>query len=735
MNNVMLLQRIDVLEKELKDKDDEIYHFSITDRLTGLYCWDYVLDYLVRLLSARNGDGVGVLLANFDGFRVFNYAHGYKAGDMALARFGENLLRIIPKEMGLVGRFNGETFLMVAPGVTQEDLSKIRDMFYTAVCDIEIKITEPIERTIKPDLTISVGGAVWDGCSIISAKDICRMAEIAVRHAKHSGKNRFIIYQKEMESFYRDSEAEPSLVQELHSALEQGEFEPFYQPLYGVKSGAVTCAEALARWRHPKKGILTPNYFIPFMEANGLILQLDIILFEETCKNVRRWMDERLSVVPICCNFSRAHFLDPNFASNLKAIADKHQVATSYLSVEVTENILIERNDLAIRQLQQLRKYGFAVEMDDFGSGYSSFGSLQSLPIDTIKLDRIFIQRDLNDFKNTTILCAIANIGKALGMTIICEGIETSEQAAFLKTFNCDMAQGFFYARPMELTKFEGILRDIKTEAGDLHRHPNRASRFVEQVVYDYFVKQNFDQLEDDILSDAVWSDVLSGKAVGREQLKRNFEDSIRGQKLSVIFRHISPHQESQAVLVSGEAVLCDQESGESYAFYFFAGCVEQSGRIRLSKFKMDALFEDGFSAFTAPRLQEAGSFSEGATLAPFYDALPLGIIRYDMAGDMIITYMNQEMYRIIGYTPEQFMGELNGNIRTVVHPDDLDEIYQYSCRAMAGEKVAPLCYRFIQRDGTVVRVRYWQYTTQGIDGRPVAQGMYTLLDKGDCNC
>ena len=300
------------------------------------------------------------------------------------------------------------------------------------------------------------------------------------------------------------------MASQIRGALENGEFEPFYQPLYSVQDNIPVSAEALVRWRHPVYGILEPGQFLPLFESSGLIVKLDLYMFECSCRNIRRWLDAGLSVVPVYCNFSRLHFLKDGFARRLHEITEKYHVSSRNLGIEITENMLVEDAQPISDQLRELRGLGYSVAMDDFGSGYSSFGMLQELPVNVIKLDRVFFNRDLQDFRNTSIICAIVSIIKALGMAIVCEGIENEQQIAFLRGIGCDVVQGFYYARPMERSRFEELLQGGCGGSSVVERrHTDAVRAFVEQVFTDYFVQQDFDRFSACVDTEVEWHDLF----------------------------------------------------------------------------------------------------------------------------------------------------------------------------------------------------------------------------------
>ena len=728
------------LSKALKEKEELIKKLTTLDSLTGLPNWPTTNAYMDRCLAECEFP-LGLLCVDFDSFKAFNLTYGYYLGDILLAQFGKLAADHLPQESGILGRLNGESFLAVLPNTTPERMREISKILFDVTDELTVSLHDT--SRVKADLTISIGGVLWNGEGEMTSYALLRQADLSMRKAKKAGRNQYIFCQIDpysaAERNGQREELNLQLASEVRGALERGEFEPFYQPLYSVKDNTPVSAEALVRWNHPVYGILTPDRFIPHFESSGLIVKLDLYMFECSCRNVRHWLDAGLSVVPVYCNFSRLHFLKDGFARHLYEITEKYHVSPSQFGIEITENMLVEDTNSIIEQMRELQGFGFSVAMDDFGSGYSSFGMLQELPVNVIKLDRIFFNRDLQDFKNTSVVCAIAAIVKALGMTIVCEGIETGQQIAFLKGIGCDIAQGFYYARPMELSQFEEKLYGIQGVKIVERQHNDTVRTFVEQVFNDYFVEQNFERFSGRIGDGIKWRDIFCEQALqGRDELQTHFEREIHGRKFSLIYKSITPrHADADKVIpVSGEAVLVDEGAEPVYCWnlFFTINCTESAGKLVSTKFHMDIIRTDSYANLFREqneiRSGSAGRLDERPVLDQYYSMLPFGIIRYDLTADMVITYMNPVMFDIIGYTPEQFWGEAGGNLRQIVHPDDLDLIYQNSLKMLGGEDIAPFAYRFIRRDGSLSNVLYQQCTVSSADQRPLVQSMYVWLDK-----
>jgi len=242
---------------------------------------------------------------------------------------------------------------------------------------------------------------------------------------------------------------------DMQRALEQKEFEMYLQPKYTTSGETVGGAEALVRWIHPTEGFVPPGRFIPIFEKNGFILKLDDYMINEVARYQAKWISEGRKVVPISVNVSRAHFLNDNLAEHIRDIIDSYCVPHDCIELELTESAFFDDKNALISTVKKMQSYGFMVSMDDFGAGYSSLNSLKELPLDVIKLDAEFFRGEDADERGKLIVTETIELAKQLGMHIVAEGIETREQVDFLKERECDLIQGYYFAKPMPATEFE----------------------------------------------------------------------------------------------------------------------------------------------------------------------------------------------------------------------------------------------------------------------------------------
>lgn len=258
--------------------------------------------------------------------------------------------------------------------------------------------------------------------------------------------------------FVNRKNSKNSIEKSLNKALEKGEFEIYLQPKYNSESDSIVGAEALARWNNRNDGIVSPEVFIPILEKNKNIVKLDMYMFEEACKIISRWSKNNVSLVPISINISKITMSEnDNFVIDLKNIIKKYDIDTRFLEIELTERIMFRETNKIVSIIKEIKKIGIKVSLDDFGAGYSSLNILKNIPIDIIKLDKLFLdKRDISE-KGKIVIKNIINMANELGLEVVAEGVEFLEQSQFLKSVGCEVVQGYLYGKPMTIGEFEKL--------------------------------------------------------------------------------------------------------------------------------------------------------------------------------------------------------------------------------------------------------------------------------------
>jgi EAL domain-containing protein (putative c-di-GMP-specific phosphodiesterase class I) len=242
---------------------------------------------------------------------------------------------------------------------------------------------------------------------------------------------------------------------DMNSALENQDFKMYLQPKYRLDDYELCGAEVLCRWVHPKKGIIAPNDFIPLFEKNGFIIKLDEYMWEQACKALRGWIDEGRNPVPLSVNISRYHIGRNDIAGILTGLMEKYELKPDLLHLEITESLFLDKPETLNRELVKLQNIGFTLEVDDFGSGFSSLNLIRNISVDTIKIDKDFLDNEIASEKGKIVVNHTIDMAKDLKLQVIAEGVETKEHVDFLKNSHCDIAQGYYFAKPMPLEEFD----------------------------------------------------------------------------------------------------------------------------------------------------------------------------------------------------------------------------------------------------------------------------------------
>jgi diguanylate cyclase (GGDEF)-like protein len=430
---------------------EQMTHSFEHDSLTGLPNRLLLKDRIDQAIATapRHERQVAVLFLDLDGFKYINDSLGHPTGDKLLQSIAKRLVGCV-RTSDTVSRQGGDEFVVLLTESRQwEDAVVVAERILKAVAQ-----SHPIDNH-DLHVTTSIGVSVYpdDG---EDAETLIRNADIAMYQAKEKGRNSYQFFKPAMN--VRAVERQ-SIESSLRSAVKNGEFVLRYQPKVDLRTGLITGAEALIRWNHPLRGELAPGMFVSIAEDSGLIRQIGRWVLREACEQARAWLDEGLPPISIAVNVSAVELSDETYVQRLYATLSETGMDPSNLELELTESVLMRHAHSAAIILQALRKTGIQVALDDFGTGYSSLSYLRDFPIDSLKIDRSFVDEVTSVVEDTSIVKAVISMARNLGLRVVAEGVENMDQLEFLRAQACDETQGYFFSRPVDPDAFAELLR------------------------------------------------------------------------------------------------------------------------------------------------------------------------------------------------------------------------------------------------------------------------------------
>jgi diguanylate cyclase (GGDEF)-like protein len=431
---------------ELQQAEEKVKRLVYYDTITELPNRLMVSELLQEVL--KNGaTEVGVLFLKLDRFKRFNGGLGYFHSDVMLTVLSQRLRRSLKYE-NVAARISEDAFAIFVKGGHNETEQFAKTLL------------ECIEKPFVVDshnlyLTASIGIAMFpeDGNRI---DVLLKKASVAVDQAQRNGGSQYLFRSNCADLMPTE---DLFLETDLRGTLERSELDVHYQPQIDVKTGRIVGAEALMRWKHPDKGMISPGRFIPVAEETGFIVGLGEWVLGKACSELKKWRDQTDLPLRVAVNLSGVQFRRPDLVSRLMEILQRSGVTPHDIELEVTESILIHNPDSAMNRLKELKALGVKISLDDFGTGYSSFTYIKQFPFDAVKIDRSFIMNVNHDSKSSAIVTAIIQMAQNLNLRIIAEGVETFSEFVFLKSHNCDEVQGYLFSKPIASTEFMDLIQ------------------------------------------------------------------------------------------------------------------------------------------------------------------------------------------------------------------------------------------------------------------------------------
>lgn len=425
-----------------EQRNVELRHILEHDSLTDVYNRYGFCTRTSSFLKDHPDEKYVIMQLDIERFKVVNELYGIDVGDKVLCTLAECLKKHL-EGIGVFGRFEADHFVMCIPD-DREFQEHIRTTLQSQMADMGLRHEIDLYFGIYP---------ITD--RDMSVELMCDRAQLALESIKGNYNQNYIIYDDIMNQKVL---LEQEITNEMEWALEGGQFQVYIQPIYSLKENCLVSAEALVRWFHPEKGMISPGDFIPFFEKNGFIVKLDAYVREKVVELLAAVKKQGKRSVPVSVNLSRLELYDPDFCNKLVGLIENYQVSPEYLRLEITESAYTDNPQQLLDTIGVLRKYGFDILMDDFGSGYSSLNMLKEVPVDILKLDMRFLAGNDVFGREASILASIVHMAHDIGMATVAEGIETEEQASFLKKIACEYGQGYYYSRPIPSEKFLELL-------------------------------------------------------------------------------------------------------------------------------------------------------------------------------------------------------------------------------------------------------------------------------------
>lgn len=688
------VQDIDSQKRKELEEEATALAPAVRDPITGLYNRAAFFAAADRAVAAGGRAPLCVVAVDIDHFKLFNEWHGRAAGDSFLAAVAACLQSLTAACRGIAGYMGDDDFCLLLPDAPE------------VLGELEAQLSEVARSRGGNAGFLPAFGVCGVEDPALPVRTLYDRAALALASVKGNYARRLCRYGAGM---MRRMEEEHHLLSEVQRGLERGEFTFYLQPKCNMKTGKIVGFESLVRWQHPQRGMVAPGAFIPLMEKNGFIANLDRPLWEGVCAKMREWLDRGFRPVPVSVNVSRVDLYTVDVAECFQQLIERYRLDPRLIAIEITESAYAEEFAIITKAVSQLRRAGFTVLMDDFGSGYSSLNMLKDVNVDVLKIDMKFLEmREQSAGKGSGILEAVVGMARLLGLRVVAEGVETAEQASFLLEIGCQYGQGYHFARPMPIAEAEALLAD----EGNFDYRGIRTKRMGMLQIRELLNENLFSEiLLNNILGGIAFYDVC-GDEVEPVQVNEQYYrvtgttpegmEERRGRSMESVYRddrkaaldifrraHESPlngaegdfrylTEEGDTIWLHLRTFFLREQLGHQLYYGSVSDVSEQKRQEEQLASSQRALSAVVKVAENDESFMQLAEENRRAAASIFAQMSPGGMIGGYCEEGFPLYFANREMVRLLGYDSyDEFAAAIDYRVQNTIHPEDLAVVTQ----------------------------------------------------------
>ncbi|MCQ2572513.1 MAG: EAL domain-containing protein [Treponema sp.] len=717
LRNLLLLSRarykieMEYLAKHESENRKKFERLQELDKETGIFNREAFCRRTEEMIRSNPEKSFVLVRWDIDRFKIYNDTFGVHAGDALLRAIGKSY---IDRNFQSVtyGHWVSDHFVMCMEERLFSSVAVhkyISEQISLYRSDFEFIVRMGVYRITDPNLSVAL---------------MCDRALMAMKSIKNDFERRVAFYDESMRGQMME---EQELITDMEPAIQNEDFQIFFQPQYNYASGKMSGAEALVRWFHPTKGVISPAKFIPVFEQNGFICRLDEYIWEHVCMALKKWKDQGYELIPVSVNISRRDIYNPNLVQYLINLVNRYELDPFYLRLEITESAYMEEPAQLIKVVERMKEAGFTIEMDDFGSGYSSLNTLKDVPVDILKLDLKFLSSEGTNKRGGSILTSIVRMANWLNLPIIAEGIENVEQAEFLKTIGCYTMQGFLFSRPipedeflklmeaadLEMIENEDTPEDLANAVDFLNLSTQNALLFNSFVGGAAIIERDKDEIDAIRINDKFFDTVC----ISREQYQNTphqclgyYAEKYADQFKQMLDEAHDNGRESTCVLHWRPF----DGSGKRYWIQYRSRFLASSGHSEIYYVAVENVTQNIHLLHENERINNE--------LTSIIDSVPCGIItmRKEGPGMPQIKFINKGICSIYGYSPVEFEKVFETNCEATFAPGEYEKFVTLLKETIAAKRNSFQTRSVVERKNGTSRLVFVQsvlnYDKDGVD-------------------